>query len=124
MRKCSRCGFILGVCFCGGAIVAGEVFDLGRPSAPACEVRLFGDFGPPAGCDDGTSPHNRTGWVTSVAAASSSTTLGVHSWIYESPIVAFTARDAEDAAESPGPGFEVTLRRDPPKSTNGGSSST
>jgi len=45
------------------------------------------------------------GWVTSVASASSSVT--VHTAILHMPLVAFTAKDAEDAVEPAGPEFEV-----------------
>jgi hypothetical protein len=108
MRKCS-CGLALGVggCLCGLAITSGEAFEFKRPSAPACEVRLFRDFGPPAGCDDGTLPHNRMGWVTSVAASTG--TISPGALIAPVPLVAYTARDAEDAAETTGQGLLFTV---------------
>jgi hypothetical protein len=112
VRKCS-CGFILGACLCGVSLGSAETFEFNRPSQPMCTARYFVyDFGPPAGCDNDSMPHSRMGWVTSVAASTTSL-----------PIVAFMAHDAEDAAEPPGPGFEVTFF-DPTRLKDGGSSST
>jgi hypothetical protein len=102
MSTCSKCGLAFCVaCLClGGAIAAGEAFDISRPSDFVCFYqRAHNDFGPPAGCGEGPGQHSRQGWMTSVASTSSTT---VHSGIFnfvDAPTVAFTAHDAEDASE-------------------------
>ena len=55
-------------------------------------------------------PHNRMGWVTSVAASTGtgSSFTSVYA-AFPSPLVAFTAHDAEDAADLTNLGFEVTV---------------
>jgi hypothetical protein len=121
MRNCNcRLFFAAGICSCGLAIAGAETAEYKRPSAPACfSPPIYRDFGPPAECENDTLPHNRMSWVTSVAA-SSGTSINVFAFV---PTVAYTARDAEDGAETNDPGFAITLWRDPPKSKNGGSSS-
>ena len=80
-----------------------------HPSAPACFLPPpYTDFGPPADCDN-PLPHHRMSWVTSVTVSSSSAML------VTVPIVGYEGRDAEDAAETPSPGFEVTVWRHFPK---------
>ncbi len=102
-----NCLFAVGICCCGLAIGSAELSEFKRPSAPACfSQSIYRDFGPPAGCDNDTSPHSRTVWMTSLTA---STNTAI---IVSSPLVAYTAHDAEDAAETSGPGFEITVFRD------------
>jgi hypothetical protein len=110
MRKCA-CGLILGLGFCAGcgALATGEIYEFNRPSAPACSLPPIyrgGDIGPPVGCDDGSLPHSRIGWFTSVASTNATVTTG-HAIIIDVPTVAFEAREAEDAAEPIGPRDEV-----------------
>jgi hypothetical protein len=121
MRKCT-CGLTLGVGVCLCAIIGAETFEYQRPSAPKCEIRLVaGDFGPPPGCDDGSLAHNRMGWVTSVATSSGT---GISTSIFiNSPLVASTYRDSEDAAAEYDRGLDVTFwPYTPVKPTYGGSS--
>ena len=106
MKKCS-CGMALcvGVCLCGVALVSAEAFEYSRPSGPACfSPPMYRDFGPPAGCDNDMSPHNRTVFMHSLGATGTSSIV-----LVSTPVVAYTARDAEDAAETNGPGFEVVV---------------
>jgi hypothetical protein len=120
MRKC-KCGllFAAGICSCGLAIASAETAEYRRPSAPACfSPPIFRDLGPPADCRNDTLPHNRMGWVTSVASTGTVSTVTALV-----PSVAYMARDAEDAAETNTPRFEVTFWSDPPKFKNDGSSS-
>jgi hypothetical protein len=96
MRTCS-CGllFAAGICSCGLAIAGAETAEYKRPSAPAClSPRSYRDFGPPSGCDTDTLPHNRMGWMTSVAGTS--TVSGA--MFVTVPMVAYTFRDLEEAA--------------------------
>lgn len=111
MGNCEKCGLALGVGVCLFCLGVGGTYEFKQPSDLACSSPgTYRDFGPPMGCNDGPSPHNRSGWVNTVGATgpSSSTTTGVL-FTYV-PLVAFTARDAEDAAEPTGPASEaVTL---------------
>jgi hypothetical protein len=104
MSTCSKCGLVLGVGVCLFCLGVGGTYEFKRPSDVACSSPpTFRDLNPPPGCDDGTLPHNRLGWVTSVASTSSTTV--VHGAIFSGglfvdvPTVAFEAHDAEDAAE-------------------------
>jgi hypothetical protein len=98
-----KCGVAVGAClFC---VAASEAVEFKRPSAPSCAGYFFRDLGPPPGCGDDSMPHNRTGWVTSLA----NSTGTVSSITVTLPMVAFTARDAEDGAEPTDQGFEVTF---------------
>ena len=104
MSTCSKCGLAFGIgatCLCGfGAVVSGEAFELSRASDMAC-ARHY-ELAPPLGCDEGPGSHNRLGWVNSVATASSTTVSGATfsgGLFVDAPTVAFTAHDAEDAAE-------------------------
>jgi hypothetical protein len=103
MRKCDYC-LTLGVGggLCGIAVLAGQAFEFGRPSDIACSSppRVYRDFGPPPGCDDGKLPDNKSGWITSVASSAASV-APTGAIFVNSPLVAFTARDAEDAADEP-----------------------
>jgi hypothetical protein len=59
-----------GLCGCGVAVLSGELFESKLPSAIVCSSPpIHRDFGPPAGCDNEPSPHNRMGWMISVAAS-------------------------------------------------------
>lgn len=110
MRNCSRCGLALGVGVCLCSLAAAETHEFRGPSGPACSAApTFRDFGPPAGCDGETLPHNRTGWLTSVAGATGSSVTSNGALFISGPLVASTARDAEDAAEATSPEFEVTM---------------
>jgi hypothetical protein len=64
----------------------------------------YRDFGPPEGCGAPWLPDTRMGWFTNVT----STTVYV-------PIVAFTANDAEDAAERAAEYDRITMRSSWPK---------
>jgi hypothetical protein len=100
MLNCRNCGVTLGIglCACGLALGSGEAFEFKRPSASACEVPyFFRDFGPPPGCDNETLPHNRMGWLTSVASTGSVTATGIG---INPPLVAAAFRDLEDAANA------------------------
>jgi hypothetical protein len=102
MQTC-RCGLVLGVgvCLCGIAIAADHAFEFRRPSDMACTSPVtYRDLARLAGCDNSTLPHNRMGWFTSVAIASTtSTATYVNPIFLKVPLVAFTAKGAEDAAE-------------------------
>lgn len=101
MSNCSKCGLVLGaICLCGGAIASGEAFEVSRPSDFVCVYqRTHNDFGPPPDCGEGPGSHSRFSWVTSVASTSSTIVgAGIFSFM-DAPTVAFTAHDAEDAAE-------------------------
>ena len=121
MHKC-KCGLAaaIGVCCCGAAIAADQLFEFKRPSDVACSsppIYRDGDFGPPPGCSDGSLPHNRTVWITTVASSSS---VSVSHTIFMSLPLVTTAKDAEDAAEATGPGFQVVAfgsRISPPDAT-------
>jgi hypothetical protein len=120
MRTCN-CGllfFAASICSCGVAVANAETAEYKRPSAPACfSPPIYRDFGPPPGCDTDSSQHNRLSWVTSVAATTGATGM----MVAYMPMVAYTARDAEDAAETNSPRYAVTDWRDPPKSNSGSS---
>jgi hypothetical protein len=121
MRKCTYCLTLgIGVCLCG--VASAELTEFERPSAPACEARVVrGDFGPPPGCEGDTSPHNRLGWLTNVAVSTGSSVAAVS--FINSPLVAATYRDLEDAAAEYDRGFDVTFWPNTPvKPTDGGSS--
>lgn len=72
------------------------------------------DLGQLPECDDGTLPHNRLGWVTSIASSGSSSLYAGMFMFVDLPTVAFTAYDAEDAAEPAGSAFEVVTLGPPP----------
>jgi hypothetical protein len=104
MGNCSKCGLVLGVGACLFCLGVGGTYEFKRPSDIACSSPpTFRDLNPPPGCDDGTLPHNRLGWVNSVASASSTTVSGGVIFggglFRDVPTVAFTAHDAEDAGE-------------------------
>jgi hypothetical protein len=99
-----KCGVAFGVGACLFCVAASEAFEYKRPSASLCEGYFFRDLGPPPGCGDDSMPHNRTGWVTSIANSTGS----ISSITVTMPMVAFTARDAEDGADPTDQGFEVT----------------
>ena len=114
MSRC-RCSLIVGagLCGCGVAILSGGLFEFKLPSAIECaSPPIYRDFGPPAGCDNERLPHSRTGWMTSVAASTVTTTYAIFSFVLPAPTVAFTYKDAEDAAALYDRGVEVA------KSTN------
>jgi hypothetical protein len=104
MRTCN-CGlpfFAAGICFCGLALAYAETLEFYRPSAPACQYIHVADLGPPAGCENDPSPHNRLSWFTSLAASS-----GTGAFV-SMPILTYSAYDAEYAAETTGRGFDLT----------------
>jgi hypothetical protein len=117
MRNC-KCGllFAAGLCCCGLAIASAERAEYDRPSAPACSSPpIYRDFGPPAGCDNDMSPHNRMGWLTSVASSTSTVTSPI---FVTAPTVAYTFRDLEEAAAA----YEYDLGFEVAWSTSGASS--
>ena len=74
MRNC-RWGLAFGVGICYCAIASGGLFEFKLPSAIACSCPpIYRDFGSPPGCDNETLPHNRMGWMTSVAASTGTIT--------------------------------------------------
>jgi hypothetical protein len=105
MGNCEKCGLALGVSACLFCLGAGGAYEFKRPSDIACSSPppAHYDFGPSPGCDDGTLPHNRPGWLNSyvVGATGPSSTVSGALFTYV-PMVAFTAHDAEDAAEPTG----------------------
>lgn len=101
IRIC-RCGlvFAAGICACGAALGIDHTFEASRPSDMTCIQSEVGhDLALPLGCDDNSSPHNRTGWYYSLATASSSSSMTGVGMFWNAPTVAFTAIDAEAAAE-------------------------
>lgn len=63
-------GVGLGATLCFAAVGAAELNDFSLPSAAACFSHHGLDFGPPAGCDDRSLPHNRTMQISAVTTGS------------------------------------------------------
>jgi len=52
------------------AVCAAGFIEFAQPNAVACTLRWRNlDFGPPAGCDDGPLPHNRTMSLTALSTS-------------------------------------------------------
>jgi len=90
---CRHC-LAAGACVCLGAVFHSEAVDTHRLGVTlfCAQPPAARDFGPPADCSDEQSPHSRSNRFASLTIASSSSNQ-------TAPLVAFTARDAEDAAE-------------------------
>lgn len=107
MRSC-RCGaaFVVGLCACGAAIGIDHTYEYKRPSDIVCySPQAHHELALPIGCDDGSSPENRSSWVTSLATGASSS-VTVYSVFLPVPMMV-AANDAEHAAEPTGPAFQA-----------------
>lgn len=110
MPRCKYC-LIAGAGLCACGLFSGELFEFKLPSAIACSSPpIYSDFGPPAGCDNGSLPHSRMGWITSVAASTGTyaPSGAMFSMVLRAPMVANTYRDLEDAAAFYDAGVEIT----------------
>lgn len=99
MRKCCCVAVGIGICLC--CVVNADTFEATRPSAAACSMVRSPppDLGPPPGCDDGSLPHNKMGWVSFLANSSASSTTAT-TMVGGMPTVGYLATDAEDAGSS------------------------